>query len=165
MDADARSSHLRLAGAGAQPFLAPQLALYLAEQRVRHAQAAHRHSVLAGAPAARRGTSTRSHVALCEHLPVRVLVLAFRETDRTLSWSLPHSARACPRPPCRHFKIQSCSCLGSARLSNPKSCVDNDLFNKIASNNQHAHNILLQSVKVPLPLLPACCFAAAGIYL
>jgi hypothetical protein len=54
------------------------------------------------------------------------------------------------------------------RLSNPKSGVDlsfiNDLFNKIASNNQHAHNILLQSVKVPLPLLPAGCFAAAGIY-
>ena len=55
------------------------------------------------------------------------------------------------------------------RLSNPKSGVDlsfiNDLFNKIASNNQHAHNGLLQSVKVPLPLLPAGCFAAAGIYL
>ena len=54
------------------------------------------------------------------------------------------------------------------RLSNPKSGVDlsfiNDLFNKIASNNQHAHNGLLQSVKVPLPLLPAGCFAAAGIY-
>ena len=54
-------------------------------------------------------------------------------------------------------------------LSNPKSGVDlsfiNDLFNKIASNNQHAHNGLLQSVKVPLPLLPAGCFAAAGIYL
>ena len=42
----------------------------------------------------------------------------------------------------------------------------NDLFNiKIASNNQHARNILIQSVKVPLPLLPAGCFAAAGIYL
>ena len=41
----------------------------------------------------------------------------------------------------------------------------NNLFNKIASNNQHAHNGLLQSVKVPLPLLPAGCFAAAGIYL
>ena len=38
-------------------------------------------------------------------------------------------------------------------------------FHSESSNNQHAHNGLLQSVKVPLPLLPAGCKAAAGIYL
>jgi hypothetical protein len=46
-----------------------------------------------------RRESTRSHVALCEHLQVRIL------TERTLSWSLPHSERL-SRPPCRHFRIR-----------------------------------------------------------
>jgi hypothetical protein len=98
-------------------------------------------------------------VALCGHLPVRVLVLAFRETDRTLSWSLPHSERlSSPTIQTLQDPILQLSWV-CTRLSNPKSGVDlsfiNDLFNKIASNNQHAHNGLLQSVKVPLPLLPA----------
>jgi hypothetical protein len=49
--------------------------------------------------------------------------------------------------------------------STPLHGVHSAQHNKIAFNNQHAHNGLLQSVKVPLPLLPAGCKAAAGIYL
>jgi hypothetical protein len=48
--------------------------------------------------------------------------------------------------------------------STPLHGVHSAQHNKIAFNNQHAHNYLLQSVKVPLPLLPAGCKAAAGIY-